>query len=118
MKMGAMDTLKNFMNAWKNSNWSEMLENSQITWRSKENNNSELLKSWFSLKDLLTFKVLKIETISDSCVDITLGISYLYFDSNLKEAKIKARVICETEPYKPGKDGTWGVNPISILREF
>lgn len=116
--MGSVDALKNFMNAWKDSNWSEMLKNTQKTWRSKENNNSELLKNWFYLKDLLTFKILKINQISESCVDVLLSIRYVFGDSKLKEMKIKARVICETEPYKPNKDGTWGVNPLSILREF
>jgi len=118
IEMGPVDTLKNFMNAWKDSNWSEMLKNTQKTWRSKENNNSELLKNWFYLKDLLTFKVLRIEGISDSCVDVLLGISYIFGDSELKETKIMARVICETEPYHPSKDGEWGINPVGILREF
>lgn len=116
--MGPIDTLTKFMNAWKDSNWSEMLKNAQKTWRIKENNNSELLKNWFYLKDLLTFKVLKIEAISNSCVDVLLSISYVFSDSDLKEVKIRARVICETEPYKPSKDGEWGVNPIGMLREF
>ena len=116
--MDAIDVLKNFMNAWKDSNWSDMLENTQKTWRSKETNNSELLKNWFYLKDLLTFKVLKINQISESCVDVLLGISYMFGDSKIKETKIRDRVICEIEPYKPSKDGTWGVNPVSILREF
>jgi len=116
--MGPIATLTNFMNAWKDNNWSEMLKNTQKTWRSKENNNDELLKNWFYLKDLLTFKVLKINQISESCVDILLGIKYVFGDSKLKETKIRARVICETEPYKPGPAGEWGVNPIGILREF
>ena len=119
MKMGATDTLKNFMNAWKDSNWLEMFENSQITWRSRGRNKGvDLLKGWFYLKDLTTFKILKTEKISDTCVDVTLRISYLYYISNLKETKIRARIICETEPYKPDKNGTWGINPLSILREF
>lgn len=118
MKMNAIATLTKFMNAWKDSNWSEMLKNTQKTWRSKENNNSELLKDWFHLKDLLTFKVIKIEAISNSCVDVLLGISYVFSDSELKEVKIRARMICEIEPYKPSEDGEWGVNPIGILREF
>jgi len=67
MKVDAIGTLTNFMNAWKDSNWSEMLENAQITWRSKERNKSiDLLKSWFYLKDLTTFKILKTEKISDT----------------------------------------------------
>ncbi|MBA7539487.1 hypothetical protein ES705_31766 [subsurface metagenome] len=118
MKMDAIETVKKFMKAWKNSNWSEMRKCTQKTWRSKENNNSEMLKDWFYLKDLLTFKILKINQISESCVDVLLGISYLFGDSKIKETNIRARVICETEPYKPSKEGEWGVNPIGILREF
>lgn len=116
--MGSIDALTKFMNAWKDGNWSEMLENTQKTWRSKENHNSELLKSWFSLKDLLTFKVLRMEGISNSCVDVLLSIRYVFGESKLKETKIMARVICETEPYKPSDTGEWGVNPIGILKEF
>ncbi|HUS49105.1 MAG TPA: hypothetical protein VMZ91_03015 [Candidatus Paceibacterota bacterium] len=116
--MDAIDTLTKFMSAWKDSNWSEMLKSTQKTWRSKKNNDSELLKNWFYLKDLLTFKVLKIDQISDSCVDVLLSIRYIFGDSKLKETKIRARVICETEPYKPSKTGEWGINPIGMLREF
>jgi len=118
MKMDAIDALTKFMNAWKDSDWSEMLKSTQKTWRSKENNDSELLKNWFYLKDLLTFKVLKINQISESCVDVLLGIRYIFGDSKMKETKIRARIICETEPYKPSKEGEWGVNPIGMLREF
>jgi len=116
--MDAIETVKKFMKAWKANNWPKMLKYTQKTWRSKENNNSEMLKDWFYLKDLLTFKVLKINQISESCVDVLLSIRYVFGDSKLKETKIRARVICETEPYKPGPTGEWGVNPIGILREF
>jgi len=118
MKMDAIDALTKFMNAWKDSDWLEMLKYTQKTWRSKENNDSELLKNWFYLKDLLTFKILKINQISESCVDVLLGIRYIFGDSKMKETKIMARIICETEPYKPSKEGEWGVNPIGMLREF
>ena len=107
--MDAVNTVAKFMNAWKNSDWAGMLENSQITWRSKRDNNSELLKNWFYLKDLLTFKILKINQISDSFVDVLLSIRYAFGDSKLKETKIRARIICEIEPYKPSKNGGWGV---------
>ncbi|MBA7580966.1 hypothetical protein ES708_22865 [subsurface metagenome] len=117
-RMDAIETTKKFMNAWKDSNWSEMLKYTQKTWRSRENNNSEMLKGWFYLKDLLTFKILKINQISESCVDVILGIGYIFGDSKIKETKIRARVICETEPYKPSPTGEWGVNPIGILKEF
>lgn len=84
----------------------------------EEQGHRPVKKGWFHLKDLTAFKILKTEKISDSCVDIILKISYLYYISNLKEIKIKARVICETGPYKPSPTGKWGINPLSILREF
>ncbi|MBA7574161.1 hypothetical protein ES695_08255 [Candidatus Atribacteria bacterium 1244-E10-H5-B2] len=115
--MDAMETVKKFMKAWRNRDWSEMFRYTQKTWQSKGGNNPPSLMDWFGPKKLTKTKIIDVYEISDCCVDITLKISYLFI-SNLKEAKIRARVICETEPYKPNKDGTWGINPLSILREF
>ena len=115
--MDAMETVKKFMKAWRDRDWSEMFRYTQKTWQSKGGNNPPSLMDWFGPKKLTKTKIIDVYEISDCCVDITLKISYLFI-SNLKETKIKARVICETEPYKPSKDGEWGVNPVSILREF
>lgn len=115
--MDAMETVKKFMKAWKDRDWSEMFRYTQNTWQSKGGNNPPLLMDWFGPKKLTKTKIIDVYEISDCCVDITLKINYLFI-SNLKEVKIRARVICETEPYKPGKDGIWGINPLSILREF
>lgn len=115
--MDATETVKKFMKAWRDRDWSEMFRYTQKTWQSKGGNNPPSLMDWFGPKKLTKTKIIDVYEISDCCVDITLKISYLFI-SNLKETKIKARVICETEPYKPSKDGEWGVNPVSILREF
>jgi len=115
--MNAIETVKKFMKAWKDREWSEMFRYTQKTWQSKEGNNPSLLASWFGPKNLTKTKIIDEHKISDCCVDITLKINYLFI-LNLKEVKIKARVICETDPYKPDPMGTWGVNPLSILREF
>lgn len=115
--MDAMETVKKFMKAWRDRDWSEMFRYTQKTWQSKGGNNPPSLMDWFGPKKLTKTKIIDVYEISDCCVDITLKISYLFI-SNLKETKIRARVICETEPYKSNKDGTWGINPLSILREF
>lgn len=115
--MDATETVKKFMKAWKDRDWSEMFRYAQKTWQSKEGNNPPLLMGWFGPRKLIKTEIIGENKISDSCVDITLKISYLFI-SNLRKTKIKARVICETEPYKPSKAGEWGVNPIGILREF
>jgi len=115
--MNAMETLKKFMKAWKDRDWSEMFKYTQKTWQSKEGNNPPLLMDWLGPRKLTKTEIIGVNKISDSCVDVTLKIGYLFI-SNLKEVKIKARIICEIEPYKPSKDGEWGVNPVSILREF
>lgn len=115
--MDAIETVKKFMEAWKARDWSEMFRHTQKTWQSKGGNNPPMLMGWFGQKKITKNKIVDVYEISDCCVDITLKINYLFI-SNLRKVKIKARVICETEPYKPSKDGTWGVNPSGILREL
>jgi len=51
--------------------------------------------------------------VGKACRDVFINIDY---GKGIK--KIKARVICETGPYKPDIEGNWGVNPISCLKEI
>ncbi len=111
-----IDALNGFMNSWKNNNWTTMFDYAQITWKSKHN--LELLKMWFGSKDLISFEVLTIKKVSDVCFDITVKVKYLLRVSTLKETKVTARVICETDPYEPSIHGRWGVNPEGILRNL
>lgn len=111
-----IDALNGFLNSWKNSNWTTMLDYTQLTWRSKHT--LELLKTWFGAKDLISFEVLKIVEISEVCVDITVKVKYFLRISTLKELTVTARVICETDPYEPSIHGRWGVNPGGILRNL
>lgn len=48
-------------------------------------------------------------TVYDADIVLMIG-------SNRK--KVTARLVCETEPYKPSVDGEFGVNPISLIKNL
>ena len=64
---------------------------------------------------LLSAKILKTDKISDVTCDISVEIYYK--DINIKKRiRRKARLICELGPMQPSPDGTWGINPTSMIR--
>lgn len=102
-----------FLTAWQNKDWAKMAKYSQLTWKGSSNeNNARRLEDWFGLKNLTKWEITKIESVGDACRDVFIDIDY----GNIKR-KIRARIVCETEPYKPNIKGKWGVNPISCLKE-
>lgn len=107
--------LQEFLFGWKNRDWNKMLKHSQITWKSTQEDAVEKLKSFFAFRDLEMFEVLESKKVSDMCMDVSAVIKYSFEKAKIK--KIRARVIREIEPYRPSESGTWGVNPISVLRE-
>jgi len=109
--------LVNFLQSWKEKDWNKMFQSCQKTW---QNNHSldgvTFLESYYCLKNLKKWKIIKIKSISNVCIDIKLKIEY-GINGYSERKKIKARIICESEPYKTDINGNWGVNPISILKE-
>jgi hypothetical protein len=55
------------------------------------------------------FTILDKRKLGDAAVEIMFT-----FDGRLK----RAMLICETAPYQPSIEGEWGVNPISLLRQY
>ena len=101
-----------FLNNWKKKKWIKMVRYTQLTWRTLHKNNARWLESWFGLKNLNKWEIIKIEFVGDACRDIFVNIDY---GKGIK--KIRARVICETGSYKPDIEGNWGINPVSCLKE-
>ena len=101
-----------FLTNWKKKNWVKMAKYTQLTWRSNHWNNVKWLEGWFWKKDLRKWTITDIKIVGDACRDVYIEIDY---GKGIKE--IKARVICETAPYKPSIEGNWGINPISCLKE-
>ena len=104
--------IRKFLTAWQKKDWVKMAKYTQLTWRSNHENNIGWLESWFWEKNLKKWEITKIEFVGDACRDVYIDIDY---GKEIK--KIKARILCEDAPYKPSIKGTWGVNPISCLKE-
>jgi len=104
--------IEKFLTAWQEKNWAKMVECIQLTWRTFHEDSAEWLRNWFGLKDLKEWKITGIKFVGEACRDIFVDIDY---GRGVK--RIKARVICEKDAYKPTIKGKWGVNPVSCLKE-
>ena len=114
----AVETLENFMEAWKNNDWNWMWKSSQKTWRSKEENNAERLYDFFGHKALLEYEIMGMNEVSECCTDVSVEIKYLIGQQpTIQTGLIEARLLKEVKEYHPSIDGEWGVNPISMLKE-
>lgn len=109
--------LAEYILAWKNQNWNEMVNFSQKTWKDKESDPTGLLEAWYDFKTLKGFEIKNVKKISDVTSDITFIVNYEAFTNQISKKQITARIIKETAPYTPSVDGKWGVNPVSMLRE-
>lgn len=110
--------LAEYLNCWKQEDWDRMIEFTQKTWRSGEEDPAELLKDWYDFKHLVGAEITKKTVVSDTCADVEAKVYYCAFSATVAtEKKITARVIRESAPYTPSSTGDWGVNPQSALRE-
>ena len=102
--------MEKFLISWKKKNWTKMVKYTQSTWRGAfHKNNARRLESCFGLKNLEEWKIIKIEFVGDACRDVFVNIDY---GKGIKE--IRARIICETGPYKPDINICIGVSGIII----
>ena len=117
--ISAVERLEKFMEAWKNEDWNGMWKNSQKTWRSKEENNAERLFDLFGHKKLESYEIKGMNEVSDCCVDIEVSIKYSVEEGTKTQiATIRPRLLNEIKEYTPSVDGEYGVNPISMLKEY
>jgi hypothetical protein len=109
--------LAEYVFAWKNQDWSEMVKWSQKTWSDGEPDPAGLLEAWYDFKTLKGFEIKDVEIVSEVLTDITFVVHYEAIANQISKKQIAARVIRETAPYEPSLQGEWGVNPISALGE-
>jgi hypothetical protein len=109
--------LAEYVSAWKNQDWSEMVKWSQMTWADGEPDPAGVLEAWYDFKTLKGFEIKDVEVVSEVTTDITFVVHYEAIPNQISKKQIAARVIRETAPYEPSPQGEWGVNPISALRE-
>ena len=110
--------LANFLIAWKHQDWNRMKLFTQITWKATEVY-PDFLSDTFDVKELRSAKIIrrneKVET--PVLVDIIVRVQYRMLGESCTKL-LAARVIREREPFHPSESGTWGVNPISVIREY
>lgn len=119
--MGENEALAKFLQTWQSRDWQAMAAVTQLTWRSKQENPAEWLRGFYGPKRLEQFEVGTCEVISPTASRITCKVTYRLGSKGFAVTKqtktLKAMVIQEKAPYEPSEEGTWGVNPISTLRE-
>ena len=113
--------LLNFLECWKRKQFKKMIDFLQVTWKLEHEKRGtdikDLLKnSFFGFKKLIYFEIKTIQT-QGIFVDIETIIKYKIQEKTFTK-KIKPRIICEIGAYQPSEKGTWGVNPIGVLREY
>lgn len=111
-------TLAEYISAWKNQDWDEMISFAQKTWLSKETDPVGLLEAWYDFKTLKGFKITNVKKVSNVTTDVTCIVQYEAMTNQISKKQIIARVIKETAAYTPNEQGQWGVNPISAIREI
>ena len=106
------ETIKEFLRAWQKQNYSKMYDLCQITWKSKHNRSK--LKSMLH-KRIVGFEIQSIDvnpnvpTVADISVKVKIS-------GKVKHLTI--RMIQEVGVRMSSVKGTWGVNPISALKNL
>lgn len=109
-KVKAKEKIKEFLQAWKDLDYKKMYGCTQKTWKS-EHSIAELKKLF--PKRIKQYSLQKITEVKPVVFDIKIAL--VQFG---KTKRVVARLLCETDPYKPSEEGEFGVNPISIIKNL
>ncbi len=113
------NTIKQFCQAWSKNDFSKMYELCQITLKS--------IHTKKYLKNLILGSITGYEIISvdfddkHPCLcDINIKVKHrdISLPSSIKVKELIVRLIKESKPYSTSEEGTWGVNPISVIRNL
>lgn len=112
------EVLTRFLTGWQQKNYAAMAEYSQITWKNTVKNVETILKIWHQDLDLISFEFDENSIFypSGKCMcKIPLTIRYFFVDA-MYTGKCIATLVQEQSSYTPSLNGSWGVNPISLLK--
>jgi len=106
--------LVEFIKAWAEADFDGMLAQTQLTWRATVPSPKELLKAMFRFKPVRV-RVLEESLKNDVVYEAEVSVEFFLARSVIKANTLTAKVICEKEPLFPSADGTWGVNPVTMM---
>jgi hypothetical protein len=113
-RKAARKTVELYFAAWMNHDWTDILGQTQITWRAtrKPEYVTQYFRDYCEPHDIARFCLGASRVVENYMIDVeviaTMG------DGTTR--RFYARVICEEAPYAPNENGTWGVNPASVFR--
>jgi len=108
-------TVIGFFRCWNTWDWIGITQYIQKTWNS--NNAIDEMKTYCGHKNIKQYTIINFRKVGEAMVDVRVKLKYQIGDVT-SLVMVKARVICETAPYKPDiNNGVWGVNPISVYKE-
>lgn len=107
-----------FFYGWQVRKSDIMLEVCQKTWLAKPNA-KEKIEMWFKNAICRGMQIKKMRCISNTCYEakMTVGIQHRY-DTKTYVVPVKCFVICEKHAHEPDINGTWGVHPVSMLKDL
>jgi hypothetical protein len=98
-----------YLQCWENKQWQDMVNYTQQSWRSTEDDARKTLEDYCGVEVLTNFEISKLHKIpSDGLVTINARITY-NLGTKIVHKKLTVNVMKE--------NGDWGVNPISALRQ-
>ena len=106
--------IKSYFTAWKKKKVKDMFAASTLTYQS--NHTPKHIKDWYGRKKLTSFEILETKEVTVARSDVEVKISYSVGNVK-KQIVVTAICICEREAFLPYSNGTWGVNPISVIKE-
>ncbi|WP_142783361.1 hypothetical protein [Changchengzhania lutea] len=110
MKNEAQTKINSFLQAWKDLDFKKMYALTNKTWKTKHSKSD--------LKKLITVRIKSFEIKSIEPISTTMFDADIIVIAGGHRKKIKARMLCESEAYKPSIDGEFGINPISLTRNL
>lgn len=110
--------LAEFLTAWEEKDWEEMANHTQLTWRARLDDPADVMRARSEFEELYGAEIMNITYVSDVTADVEFKIYFDFLFPTSKDIQTEthvARIIKEDAPYSPSIEGTWGVNPLSIL---
>ena len=102
-----------WLNCWKQEEWNKMVELTSKTWRSNEEELSEIFEINYYNRKLVGAEIIKKETDDENQIYFETRVYYHYGEAtDPSEKVIRIDVIRESAPYTLSSTGDWGVDPI------
>jgi hypothetical protein len=114
MKLSVKESAEVFFQSWKDRKWDKMFEVCQKTWgytKTEEDLEEQFSTPEWKIKD---YKITGFTNVSNVKRSYTIELTFA--DGRIE--RHAAILICEKAPYSPAAFGDWGVNPVSVLRNF